>query len=83
MPSYSGFYVSQGALHIGSLRVGGTYPQRKSNRKWIEWFPIPTAFQHQMLTLAWQYIVLNGIFTHPSQCLSIRVWIPLPLSWSS
>lgn len=52
-------------------------------RKWVEQFPIPMAFQRQMLTLAWQYIVLNGIFTHPSQCLSIRVWIPLPLSRSS
>lgn len=39
--------------------------------------------QIKSLTLAWKYMVVNGILTQPSQCLSMRVWIPLPLSRSS
>ena len=70
--------------HQGSPSVKGIPPQRKLYQEsWIEQFPIAMEFWLQTLTLAWKYIVLKGIFTHPSQCLSIRVWIPLPLSRSS
>lgn len=82
-PRSMALYLADRGSRVGS-RCGGYGPPKNAVTGAVGTaVPGSPGILLRMLTLAWKYIVLNGIFTLPNQCLSIRVWIPLPLSRSS